>query len=121
MSISNLENYHGFMDRLKLFLSIFIFLGGFLFLFFDNEKKILRLTFLLLSFLFSFLLLFFTSYRKLLFIFFRDSFFELKLVSWPSRKESLRMTGVVFVFAFLFSLFICFIDKCIEFLLYCIF
>ncbi|WP_263987858.1 preprotein translocase subunit SecE [Candidatus Kinetoplastidibacterium crithidiae] len=42
-------------------------------------------------------------------------------MSWPQRKESLRMTLVVFVFAFAVSLFILIIDKCIEYLLYVLF
>lgn len=46
--------------------------------------------------------------------YFRDSWAELKLVTWPSRRESWRLTGAVFVFAVVFGLCVTFVDKILD-------
>ena len=35
--------------------------------------------------------------------YFKDSFQELKMVTWPDRKTSLRLTGIVIVFSVIFA------------------
>jgi preprotein translocase SecE subunit len=42
--------------------------------------------------------------------FFKNSWAELKLVTWPSRKEAAKLTSAVFVFAIIFAIFIQLID-----------
>lgn len=42
--------------------------------------------------------------------YFRNAWKELKLVSWPSRKETWQLTFAVFVFAIVFAVFITAID-----------
>ena len=37
---------------------------------------------------------------------------------WPTRKESLQMTGYVFAFVVLMALFLWFTDKTLEWVLY---
>lgn len=48
----------------------------------------------------------------------RDAWREVKKVVWPSRKESLQMTGYVFAFVVLMALFLWFTDKTLEWVLY---
>ena len=48
----------------------------------------------------------------------RDSIREVKKVVWPTRKESLQMTGYVFAFVFVMALFLFLTDKTLEWLLY---
>ena len=48
----------------------------------------------------------------------RDSVREVKKVVWPSRKETLQMTGYVFAFVVLMALFLWFTDKTLEWVLY---
>ena len=43
-------------------------------------------------------------------VFGRESMEEAKRVVWPSRKETLQTTGVVFVFVFVMALFLWFVD-----------
>ena len=43
-------------------------------------------------------------------VFSRESWEEAKRVVWPSRKESLQTTGIVFVFVFVMALFLWGID-----------
>lgn len=47
-----------------------------------------------------------------------ESYRETRKVVWPTRKEVLQMTGVVFVFVLVMALFILAIDKTIEWVLY---
>jgi preprotein translocase subunit SecE len=55
---------------------------------------------------------------KQLIAFGRDSWREVGKVVWPSRKESLQMTGYVFAFVVVMALFLWLADKTIEWLLY---
>ena len=48
----------------------------------------------------------------------RDASREVKKVVWPTRKESLQMTGYVFAFVVLMALFLWFTDKTLEWVLY---
>jgi preprotein translocase subunit SecE len=62
---------------------------------------------------------FFTSeVGKELIAYGRDSVREVKKVVWPTRKESLQMTGYVFAFVFVMALFLFLTDKTLEWLLY---
>ena len=62
---------------------------------------------------------FFTSEAgKELIAYGRDSAREVKKVVWPTRKESLQMTGYVFAFVFVMALFLFLTDKTLEWLLY---
>ena len=48
----------------------------------------------------------------------RDSWREMKKVVWPTRKETLQMTGYVFAIVVLMALFLWFTDKTLEWVLY---
>jgi preprotein translocase subunit SecE len=62
---------------------------------------------------------FFTSETgKQLIAFGQDSVREVRKVVWPSRKESLQMTGYVFAFVVVMALFLWLTDKTIEWVLY---
>jgi preprotein translocase subunit SecE len=62
---------------------------------------------------------FFTSETgKQLIAFGQDSVREVRKVVWPSRKESLQMTGYVFAFVIVMALFLWLTDKTIEWVLY---
>ena len=48
----------------------------------------------------------------------RDSVREVRKVVWPERKESLRMTAIVFGFVLLMAVFLWGTDKIFDFVLY---
>jgi len=48
----------------------------------------------------------------------KDSWFEVKKVVWPTRKETTQMTLVVFGFVLIMSLFLWIADKLIEWLVF---
>ncbi len=53
---------------------------------------------------------FLTKSRRVTPGYFRSSYKELKLVSWPNRKETWRLVFAVFIFATLFGLLITVVD-----------
>lgn len=62
---------------------------------------------------------FFTSENgKALIAFGRDAMREIRKVVWPTRKESMQMTGYVFAFVFFMALFLWLTDKTLEWVLY---
>jgi preprotein translocase subunit SecE len=48
----------------------------------------------------------------------KESIRETKKVVWPTRKEALQITAIVFVFVLVMALFLWGTDKLLEFLLY---
>jgi preprotein translocase subunit SecE len=62
---------------------------------------------------------FFTSETgRQLIAFGRDSARETRKVVWPTRNEAMQMTGYVFAFVFVMSLFLWLTDKTLEWALY---
>jgi preprotein translocase subunit SecE len=51
----------------------------------------------------------------------KDSWYEVKKVVWPTRKETTQMTLVVFGFVVVMSLFLWLADKLIEWLVFSVF
>lgn len=51
----------------------------------------------------------------------KDSWYEVKKVVWPTRKETAQMTLVVFGFVLIMSLFLWIADKLIEWLVFSVF
>ncbi|BDX20715.1 protein translocase subunit SecE [Polynucleobacter sp. TUM22923] len=51
----------------------------------------------------------------------KDSWYEVKKVVWPTRKETTQMTLVVFGFVLVMSIFLWVADKLIEWLVFSVF
>jgi preprotein translocase subunit SecE len=52
----------------------------------------------------------FTEAGRTFFAFSRESWEEAKRVVWPTRKETLQTTGIVFVFVFVMAIFLWAVD-----------
>ncbi|MGC9163543.1 MAG: preprotein translocase subunit SecE [Thiomonas sp.] len=48
----------------------------------------------------------------------QDAIRETRKVVWPTRKEAMQMTGIVFAFVILMALFLWLTDKSLEYVLY---
>ena len=57
---------------------------------------------------------FFTKRRRFVPKYFRDSYQELKLVTWPNRSETWKLMWAVFIFAIVFGLLITVVDYGLE-------
>lgn len=57
----------------------------------------------------SFLIYFFMTIQTVT-NYFRESFQELNRVSWPTRNQAVRITGIVLVFSLISAIFIAVVD-----------
>jgi len=60
----------------------------------------------------------FTEPGQQFIVFAREATAETKKVAWPSRKETMQTTGVVFGFVVLMAVFLWLTDKSLEWVLY---
>ncbi|MDR0528168.1 MAG: preprotein translocase subunit SecE [Zoogloeaceae bacterium] len=59
-----------------------------------------------------------TALGRVFWIFCGESWVELKKVVWPTRKETVQLTGVVFLFAVVMAAFLFLTDKTLEWVMY---
>lgn len=99
------------MNKLKLGL-IFVFIvtgiAGFIYL--SESAMVVRVLSILTGFLLAAVTAKFTTQGQEFFVFCRESSEETKKVVWPSRKETLQTSGVVFAFVIAMALFLWLID-----------
>jgi preprotein translocase subunit SecE len=60
----------------------------------------------------------FTEPGQRFFVFAQDAINEAKKVVWPSRKETMQMTGAVFAFVLVMAIMLWVTDKSLEWVLY---
>ncbi|CAB1370304.1 Protein translocase subunit SecE [Denitratisoma oestradiolicum] len=60
----------------------------------------------------------FTELGRQFFVFGRESVIEAKKVVWPTRKETMQMTGAVFAFVLVMAVILWLTDKGLEWVLY---
>jgi len=51
-------------------------------------------------------------------VFVREAVVETRKVVWPTRKETMQMTGIVFVFVVIMAIFLWLTDKSLEWVVY---
>lgn len=60
----------------------------------------------------------FTDPGQRFFVFSQEAWVETKKVAWPSRKETVQTTGVVFAFVVVMAIFLWLTDKSLEWVFY---
>jgi preprotein translocase subunit SecE len=99
-------------ERIKMAVAALIAVAG-LYGFYalrENYPTVARLGVLLGSFAVAAGIMWLTQPGKDFVVFARESVEEAKRVVWPSRKETLQTTGVVFLFVFVMALFLWVVD-----------
>ena len=99
-------------ERIKIVVAALIAIGG-LFAFYalvDSQPAVVRLLILLAAFGAGAGVMWFTEAGRTFVAFARESWEEAKRVVWPTRKETLQTTGVVFAFVFVMALFLWLVD-----------
>ena len=76
----------------------------------DRQPLVVRLATLLGAFALGAVVMWFTETGKTFVAFSRESWEEAKRVVWPTRKETLQTTGVVFLFVFVMAIFLWIVD-----------
>ena len=98
-------------ERIKIAVAALIAVAGLVaFYVLGDRPLVLRLGAMLGSFAVAVVLMWFTHTGRTFVAFARESWEESKRVVWPSRKETLQTTGVVFLFVFLMALFLWVVD-----------
>jgi preprotein translocase subunit SecE len=98
-------------ERIKIAIAALIASGGlFAFYWLADRPTVLRLGVLLGAFALAVVVMWFTQSGRTFAAFSRESWEEAKRVVWPTRKETLQTTAVVFVFVFVMALFLWVVD-----------
>ena len=103
---------------LVLLAVIAVFAGIVGYYFLSGKPTLVRLVALAVGVVVGAVLFFFSPSGGAFMAFARESVREVKKVVWPERKDSLRMTAIVFGFVLLTAVFLWGIDKLFDFVLY---
>jgi preprotein translocase subunit SecE len=99
-------------ERIKIGIAALIAVAG-LFAFYalvDKQPTVVRLAILLGAFALGVGVMYFTEAGRTFAAFSRESWEEAKRVVWPTRKETMQTTAVVFAFVFVMALFLWGVD-----------
>ena len=98
-------------ERIKIAVAALIAVGAFVaFYALGDKPTVVRLAALLGLLAAAVVAMWFTQAGRTFVAFSRESWEEAKRVVWPTRKETLQTTGVVFLFVFLMALFLWAVD-----------
>ena len=119
MSNSNVETVSSNADRLKLGLAVLVIVAGIVaYSMLEGQASVLRVGVFLASLIVAGLIAWFSEPGKRTLSFGRDSYNEVKRVVWPTRKETVRMTGIVFVFVIVVGAFLWLVDKILQWVIF---
>jgi len=100
------------VERIKIAVAALIAVGGLaaFYAMVDKQPLVVRLGALLGAFAVAVVVMWFTETGRTFAAFSRESWEEAKRVVWPTRKEALQTTGVVFAFVVVMAIFLWMID-----------
>jgi preprotein translocase subunit SecE len=106
-------------DKIKLAVAALLMAGGIAgFYFLSESALVLRVAAIIAGFAAGIAVGWFTEQGQQMAVFVREAVAETKKVVWPTRKESLQTTGVVFAFMVAMAVFLWLTDKSLEYALY---
>ena len=119
MATQNVETVTSKADLALVTLAALAALGGVLgFTFLTDQPTLVRVGVLLGGLLVAIAIAYFSQLGKRFLAYARESYEETKRVVWPSRKETVTTTGIVFGFVVIMALFLFIVDKSLEWVLY---
>ncbi len=119
---TNIETVNTTADRLKIALAILAVLAGLAgFYILSQQPLVLRIATVLIGLAIGAGIAATSEPGKRFFAFGRESVAETKKVVWPTRKETIQTTAVVFGFVVIMAISIWGVDKIIEFFVYDLF
>ncbi len=119
MSNTTVETVSTGADKAKLAVAAVLVVGGIAAFYALGKQDLWLRVIAMLALMAAGIAAFFVSEPgKQLIAYGRDSIREVRKVVWPTRKESLQMTGYVFAFVLVMALFLWLTDKSLEWLLY---
>lgn len=119
MSNTSVETLTSTADRVKLGLAVVVVIAGIVaFSVLRAQPDSVRVGAFVGSLVLAAILVWMSEPGRRTFSFAQESYAEVKRVSWPTRKETLQMTGIVFAFVAIMGIFMWVLDKGIEWVIY---
>jgi len=120
MSNTTIENVTSTADRLKLALSVLVIIAGIVgFSMLESKIPMVgRIAVFIGSLILAAVIAWFSEPGRRTIAFAQDSYNEVRRVIWPTRKETMQMTGIVFAFVAVMGLFLWLLDKLIAWVLF---
>ena len=119
MANTNIETVSTTADRLKISLALLAVIGGLAgFYLLAQDALVYRIGAVLAGLIVGTVIAATSEPGKRFFAFGREAVAETKKVVWPSRKETIQTTAVVFGFVLIMAIFLWATDKTLEFTLY---
>jgi preprotein translocase subunit SecE len=119
MATQNIETVTSKADLALVTLAVLSAAAGVLgFTFLTDQPMLTRVGVLIGGLVVAVVVAYFSPSGKRFLAYARESYEETKRVVWPSRKETVTTTGVVFGFVAIMALFLFVIDKSLEWVLY---
>jgi len=107
------------VDKIKLAVAVLLMVGGIAgFYFLSDSALVLRVAAIIAGFAAGIAVGWLTAPGQQTLAFAQEAVVETKKVVWPTRKESLQTTGVVFAFMVAMAVFLWLTDKSLEYVLY---
>jgi len=99
------------VDKIKIAVALLLVVAGVAgFYVLDQSLMILRVASVLAGLAAAAVMLWTSDTGKQFFVFSQESIAETKKVVWPTRKETLQTTGIVFVFMVVMAVFLWIVD-----------
>jgi preprotein translocase subunit SecE len=119
MNKTDVETIGSATDNILVGLAVVVALAGLVgFSFFSDYALVARLGILLGGLVLGAGIAWFSVPGKRFLAFAQDAWEETKKVTWPTGKETVQTTGVVFVFVTVMAIFLFLVDHAIEYGLY---
>lgn len=119
MTTQNVETVSSKADFAIVAVAAIAAVGGVLgFTFLTEQPTLVRLAALVGGLAIGAAIAWFSEPGKRFLAYARESYQETRRVVWPTRKETITTTGIVFGFVVLMALFLFLVDKSLEWFLY---
>ena len=119
MATQNVETVTSKADLVLVTLAVLAAVAGVLgFTFLTEQPTLARVGVLIGGLVAAVVIAWFSQSGKRFLAYARESYEETKRVVWPSRKETVTTTGIVFGFVVVMAIFLFLVDKSLEWVLY---
>jgi preprotein translocase subunit SecE len=120
MSNTSIVNVTSGTDKLKLGLAVLVIIAGIVGFSVLESKlpTVARVAIFVGSLALAAVIAWMSEPGRRTIAFAHESYNEVKRVVWPTRKETLQMTGIVFAFVAIMGLFLWVLDKLVEWMLF---
>lgn len=119
MNKTDIQTVSSPVDKVLVGVALLLVLVGVVgFSFWSDQPMVLRVALLLGGMAMGLAVAWFSEPGKRFIAFAHEGYEEAKRVTWPTRDETLKTTGVVFLFVGVMAVFLFLVDKAVEKALY---